>query len=143
MLTESKNSVVVNFGSGTVTSLEYERCLLERKNQFVIASAGVGAGMEGKVYTLSEVENPNWYLVFPHKLAYSIGSNNNYLEIGIGGLFVQGNTTQPYLAYPTLGYRFIGNNKTTFKFYLSWPLSGIETNDLGFVPVGLSLGQFF
>ena len=139
------NSLCLNFGSGTVVSIDYERNWRnDKNNNLFIGSIGAGAGLKGEVWTLYDtVEDPEWYFVSPQKATYCIGNGINYLEVGVGGIYVAGNTTQPYIAYPILGYRFIGSNNTTFKFYMTWPISGIQTEDLGSVPFGISLGQLF
>ena len=141
---EAKNSIIANFGGGVVGSLEYERAWFARENQFMISSIGLGAGVEGQVYNLfGDVEDPEWYVISQQKLTYNIGLETNFFEFGLGGIYVSGNTTQPYIAYPILGYRFIGENNSTFKVYIAWPFSGIETDDLGFFPIGINFGQFF
>ncbi|MCH8555994.1 MAG: hypothetical protein LAT76_12610 [Schleiferiaceae bacterium] len=140
-----KNSLLLNLGSGTVASIDYERNWQfgDSKN-LLFTSIGAGAGREGKVWQIfTRLEDPEWYFVSTQKVTYCVGNGTNFLEFGLGGIYVAGNTTQPYLTYPILGYRFIGTNTSTFKFYLSWPFSGIRTDDLGFVPFGISLGQFF
>lgn len=142
---EPNNSLILNFGSGTLVSIEYERnWKFENNKNLLIASIGAGAGREDKIWNPFYInEDREWYFVSTQKLTYCVGNGTNFLELGLGGIYVAGNTTQPYIAYPILGYRYIGFNNTTFKFYLSWPFSGIKTDDLGFVPIGISMGQFF
>lgn len=139
------NSLCLNLGSGTFASIDYERnWQFENNKNLFFTSVGAGAGREGKVWSLlTTVEDPKWFVVSTQKATYCVGNGTNYLEFGLGGIYIAGNTTQPYIAYPVLGYRYIGYNNTTFKFYLSWPFSGIKTDDLGFVPFGISLGQLF
>jgi hypothetical protein len=140
-----QNSLLLNLGSGTVVSFDYERnWKVEKSPNLLFASIGAGAGREGKVWMiLNTLESPEWYFVTTQKVTYCVGNGTNFLEFGLGGIYVAGNTTQPYITYPILGYRFIGDNRSTFKFYLSWPFTGIKTDDLGFVPFGISFGQFF
>ncbi|MCC5916958.1 MAG: hypothetical protein JJU02_06485 [Cryomorphaceae bacterium] len=141
------NGLSLNLGSGTLLSIDYERIWRnEKNNNLLITSIGAGVGLEGKVWQFmanTDFTSRDGYFVSPQKVTYNIGNGNNYLELGAGGILVLGNTTQPYIVYPIIGYRFIGNNNTTFKFFLSWPISGIQTDDLGFVPFGIGLGQLF
>lgn len=140
-----KNTLCLNLGSGTFVSADYERIWQKgNNNNLLIGLIGAGLGLEGKPWQLyGKVEDPERYFVSPQKVTYCIGDGNGYLEVGFGGIYVSGNTTQHYITYPILGYRFIGKNNSTFKFYISWPSSGIKTEDLGFVPVGISIGQLF
>ena len=139
------NSILLNLGAGTFASIDYERNWnLKKSKHLLFVSAGVGAGREGKVWMLiNDIESPDWYFVTTQKATYCVGNGINFLELGLGGIYVAGNTTQPFITYPILGYRYIGKNNTTFKIYFSQPFSGIKTDDLGFFPFGIGFGQFF
>jgi hypothetical protein len=142
-----KNTLGLNIGWGTIASLDYERIWQSPKTQNLwIASLGIGGGLEGDITAVGgriPIQDLKWFLVVPHKVTYNIGKKHHFMEIGLGGIIVGGPTTQPYISYPVIGYRFIGKNNSTFKFHLSIPFSGLETDDLAFIPFGIGLGQLF
>jgi hypothetical protein len=142
---DRKNALNLHFGSGTLFSVDYERIWRNTKNpNLIIASVGGGVAMKGMVWKFYN-KSPGSidYFVAPHRITTAVGNGRNYLEVGFGGIYVHGNTTQPYLAYPLVGYRYFGSNRSTFKVYLSWPVTGIKTDDLHFIPFGVSFGQLF
>jgi len=62
----------------------------------------------------------------------------------LGGTVIMGKTTQPYILYPILGYRFQSlKKKLNFKIFVEYPFSGAETDDILFVPVGVSIGETY
>lgn len=139
------NSFLLNFGSGTFTTVEYERDLLGGSfHNYLLTS--LGAGMGAKIDLLSNsgsFDSSQWSFVATQKISYCMGSGVHFVELGLGGNYIQISKTQPYIVYPFLGYRFIGTNNTTLKLHVSLPFTGIHTDDLGFLPIGLGLGQFF
>jgi len=53
--------------------------------------------------------------------------------------------TKPYLLYPIIGYRITPKqqNKINFRIYAEPPFSGNLSEDILFIPIGLSLGLNF
>ncbi|MGB4204332.1 MAG: hypothetical protein WBJ84_01800 [Bacteroidales bacterium] len=88
---------------------------------------------------------PEKYATIPHHITGNLGKGRHFFEFGIGGTIISGNTTQPYILYPIVGYRFLPltSDKFNFRVFGQIPFTGLETDDIIFIPLGLSLGVSF
>ena len=103
----------------------------------------IGLGFNSE-FSLSD--NPaNTYFVLPHHVTANFGRRKSFLELGIGGSYMNGSQVSEYFVYPMLGYRRHPFNSPAFSFrvWLFFPFGQIsrldETNIL-IVPYGLSFG---
>lgn len=140
--TRPDNGISLNLlGDGSLISINYEHHLISEPNFLLAGKVGLGYNEEFKFCfgTCSPAES---YLTLPHHITANIGKGRHFLELGLGGTFVLGETSQPYLIYPIIGYRLspLRSNKTTFRIFGQWPISGIETDDIIFIPLGISVG---
>jgi hypothetical protein len=116
------------FGSGGELSANYEK-LIDQK-----ISIRVGAGLTGVAFRQG--------FVVPFGVSYLKGANQNYLEVGVGGAYVDiddNGTDSAYLdvaedqvvATFMLGYRYLGDYGYTYRLGFTPAL----TKD-GFQPMG-------
>jgi hypothetical protein len=126
------------FGDASITSLSYERLLLFSPNCKLTGKGGVGFNQEFNLFGGST----SLFVTMPHHITGNFGKSRHHLEIGLGGTLIFGKTNEPYLLYPIVGYRImpLKENKVNFRIYGSFPFSGLETDVIFFIPIGLSIG---
>ena len=139
-----KNSVDATIGGmGLGISVNYSRTIVVKEKYFVVASAGIGSIPSIGGYTI------------PHQVTFNLGSNGNYMELGLGGSYWNGKTnssgyTETATSYnisPIIGWRKHFNNNLIFRIYANplFHISGeyfYENNAV--VPyLGMSLGYGF
>jgi len=127
-----------------LVSLNYERIYSVKPNLHLSAKLGVGYNEEFNICIFSPCSEPHKYITIPHYVSCNIGVTKHFFEAGLGGTLASGNTTQPYILYPIVGYRFQSlEKKVNFRIYLQYPFSGGDTDDILFIPIGLSIGSVF
>ena len=140
------NSVYINlFGDASIISFNYERLFLLSPTFILSSKLGLGFNEEFKICLFGPCPPEEKYLTIPHHLTGNVGKGRHFFEFGLGGTIISGNTTQPYLFYPIIGYRILPlkSNKINFRVFGQIPFSGLETDDIVFIPFGLSLGISF
>lgn len=146
LTTRPQNSFALNmFGDASITSVGYERLFANKPGFFLTGKIGIGLNQEFKICVWGPCDPPEMFLTIPHHITANFGKGRHFLEIGLGGSIIAGNTRQHYFIYPILGYRFqpIKSKKLNFRIYGSIPFTGMNTDDIMFIPVGLSLGWCF
>ena len=141
-----QNSISVGFGDASLISLSYERLFIIHDNLFLAARLGIGYNEEFQLCLFGPCENPpKTFTTFPHSVTVNFGKNKHLFELGLGGAVIEGNTSDPYLLYPIIGYRLqpLKAEKVNLRLYLALPISSIETEDFLFIPAGLSVGIIF
>ncbi|MEW5845129.1 MAG: hypothetical protein AB1777_02565 [Bacteroidota bacterium] len=108
------------------------------------AKLGVGYNEEFNICIYSPCPESHKYITIPHHISCNVGTNKHFFEVGLGGTVIMGKTTQPYILYPILGYRFQSlKKKLKFRIFIQYPFSGGETDDILFIPMGISIGRTF
>jgi hypothetical protein len=138
----------VNFnfvGDASHFSLNFERQYLIHQNFIISQKIGIGYNEKFQVCLFGHCDDFIRYLTIPHHVSMNVGKSRHFLEMGIGGTFLYGNTTQPYLVYPILGYRFlpIEKDNVNFRIFTHLPFTGKYAEDILFIPFGISLGVSF
>ncbi|SIN65308.1 hypothetical protein [Algoriphagus halophilus] len=82
------------------------------------------------------------YVTILYHITGNLGKSRHFFEFGLGGTIIGGNTTQPYLFYPIVGYRILPlkSKRLNFRVFGLIPFSGRITDDILFMPFGLNLG---
>lgn len=140
-----KNGMGLNLGSGVIGSFDYERIISTNNHRALLAlSLGAGIGMD-RVYSgfLGTTEQKKILFASPLRITGNLGNGSHFFEAGVGGLVSVLKNETNYMVYPVVGYRFMGQNKSFFKLYLSYPMNGVKPNGLLFIPIGITLGQLF
>lgn len=141
-----KNSLQLNLaGDASLLSFHYDR-LFEVSEGFMLSTKfGVGINQEFRICFGGCSGATELYTTFPHHLTAILGGGRHTVELGFGGTYLSGNTTEPYFLYPTLGYRLLplGNMQSTFRAFVQFPVNGFQTEDILFIPVGISFGFGF
>ena len=141
------NNVYINvLGDASWISINYERRFFVRKPYFLTAKLGYGYNEEFQICIWDNACSPNHtYLTVPHHVSVNVGNGRHFLEVGIGGTAILGHTDQNYLINPIMGYRLhpLRKNKINFRFYGQVPFTGLLTEDILFIPFGMSLGFSF
>jgi hypothetical protein len=141
------NNIHINIlGDASWISINYERRFLVRAAYFFTAKLGYGYNEEFQICIWDNACSSNHtYITVPHHITVNVGNGRHFLEAGIGGTAILGNTDQNYLIYPILGYRLhpLRKNKINFRIYGEVPFSGLLTEDILFIPFGMSLGFCF
>ena len=108
------NSVDATIGGmGLGISLNYNRTVSEKENYFVVASLGLGTLPSLGGYSIS------------HQVTFNLGTNGNYMELGLGGNYWSGKTnssgytetTNSYNLSPIIGWRKYFRNNLIFRVY--------------------------
>lgn len=145
--TRPLNSISLNLlGDASIISLNYERQFLVSPTFILSSKLGFGYNEEFQLCISGPCSSaPEMYLTVPHHITVNIGKGRHFFEFGLGGTIINGNTTQPYLLYPIVGYRILPlrSNKINIRIFGLLPFSGLETDDILFIPFGLSIGESF
>jgi hypothetical protein len=140
------NSINGNLmGDGSILSLNYERLFPDGKNLFWAGSIGIGFSEEFQICVFGPCDPPKKYTIIPHHFTANLGKKKHFFEAGFGGSYVGGSTSEHYFLYPIIGYRYqpLKAKKLNFRVFGSMPVGGLKTEDILFVPLGLSAGICF
>ena len=141
-----ENNMYVNLlGDASIISINYERLFFMSSNFFLTTKVGIGYNEEEQWCIFGGCDPPEKYLTIPHHVSGNFGKGRHFFEFGVGGTLINGETDQNYLLYPFAGYRlqpFI-TNKFIFRAFACIPFSGLEAEDILFVPFGLCFGVSF
>jgi len=140
------NNINLNlFGDASIISLNYERLFLINQNFFITGKLGIGWNQDFQLCLFGTCQPTKYYLTMPHHITGNLGKGRHFLEFGLGGTIINGKTNQHYLLYPIVGYRLqpLKSNKVVFRIFGSIPFTGLEAENILFVPFGLSLGVRF
>lgn len=129
-------------GDASLISINYERLFFVNSTSFLTGKIGVGYNEEFQLCIWGPCSPSEKYLTIPHHITGNLGSGRRFIEFGLGGTIISGNTNQNYLLYPIVGYRqlLLESNTVNFRIFGSIPFSGLDTEDILFVPIGLSVG---
>lgn len=140
------NSISINLlGDASIISVNFERIFLISSTFILTGKLGLGYNEEFQFCIFGSCPPPEKYLTIPHHVTGNLGKGRHFFEFGLGGTIVSGNTNQYYLFYPIVGYRLLPlkSNKVNFRIFGQIPFSGLETEDILFIPIGLNLGICF
>lgn len=126
-------------GHASAISVQYEYLQLGKESIDYNARIGLGYNEE---FNLFPTEKNESFLCVPARVGIILGKKRHRLELSLGSSLVLGNTNQHFIAYPSLGYRFLPRevNKLTFGLYFQVPSEAREMQDILFIPFGLELG---
>lgn len=142
--TRPLNSINLNFlGDASIISLHFERLFPVNTSWLISGKLGVGYNEEFQLCLFGSCGPKRSYVTLPHHITAVYGKNRHFVETGLGGTYLFGDTEQNYFVYPIIGYRFMsrGPDKIIFRIFVQVPFSGLDTEDIVFVPVGVSIGM--
>lgn len=132
-------------GDASILSISYGRLIYLTKH--LVLSGKVGIGYNEKfIFYLGNGNHPppDRYLTVPLHITANIGGRSHYLEFGMGGTFLAGNTAENFIPYPIVGYRSIPRkSKTNFRLFAGIPILDNQNRDILFIPFGVSFGANF
>jgi hypothetical protein len=140
------NSIYINLlGDASLLSMNYERNFLISNSFLISGKLGLGYNEEFQLCIFGPCSPPDNYITIPHHITGNVGKGRHFLEFGLGGTLINGNTSQTYLLYPIIGYKLLPlkPNKLNFRIFGQIPFSGLVTEDILFIPVGISIGISF
>ncbi|NHK29701.1 MAG: hypothetical protein FK730_00015 [Asgard group archaeon] len=144
--TRPQNNINLNLlGDASIFSVSYERIFFISSNFFLTGKLGLGYNEEFRLCLFGSCPPTEKHLTIPHHITGNLGIERHLFECGIGGTIITGNTNQNYLLYLIVGYRLQPQkpNMVTFRIFGSIPFTGFWTEDILFIPLGLSLGISF
>ena len=141
------NAFSINIlGNGSLLSVNYEVVHFIQPSFFITGKLGVGYNEEFQLCIFGPCSSPpSNFATIPHHFTGNLGKGRHFFEFGFGGTLISGNTSEHYLLYPIIGYRLqpLQPLKANFRLFGHIPFSGLETEDILFSPLGLSLGLCF
>jgi hypothetical protein len=141
------NNVSLNFaGDASLVSINYERQFIVSPNFIISSRIGLGHYVEFETCSLKPcIPPPDRFLTIPHHITGNLGKERHFFEFGFGGVVIDGNTPQPYIFYPLIGYRVLPllSKEISFRLFVHIPFSGIEVDGIFFIPAGFSFGLTF
>ena len=143
--TRPQNNIFLNLlGDASIISINYERLLFISPDFFLAGKLGVGYNEEFNICLSGECPSES-FTTITHHITGNLGKGRHLVELGLGGTIINGNTDENYLAYPIVGYRLhpLKSGKVSFRIYGSVPFTGLDTEDILFMPVGISVGISF
>ena len=146
-----KNINLNLLGDASIISINYEKQYLVGETFILSTKFGLGYNQEFKLCFFGPCSSPpENYLTIPHHFTLNFGNSRSFFEFGLGGTILSGETNQPYILYPIIGYRFLPlqSYQLNFRLYFQPPLPRIGENDIGhpdiaYIPLGLSIGTSF
>jgi hypothetical protein len=144
--TRPSNCLALNIlGNGSMISVSYESVFMDSEDFLMIANIGMGFNQEFNIHVFGPSGKPLPYITLQHSITANIGKGKNFLELGLGGTVVIGNTKRHYYFYPILGYRFhpLKARNINFRIFGSLPITGLKNDGFLFIPFGLSVGYCF
>ena len=144
------NNISLSFlGDASKVSINYEKQFLVAESFILTTKFGLGYNHEFRICLFGPCSSPlKYYLTIPHHFTANLGKRRSFFEFGLGGTRLYGETNDPYILYPIIGYRFLPlqSNKINFRLYFLTP--PFEDGPLGhpdiyFYIVGGSLGISF
>jgi hypothetical protein len=136
------NTINLNiFGEASIFSINYERLFIINSGLFLTGQLGIGYNEE---YLLFGGSSPEKFLIISHHMTGNLGKRRHFLEFGMSGAIITGNTNKHYLLGPIVGYRLqpLESNKVNLRIFGNIPVIGFDTN-ITYYPFGLSLGICF
>lgn len=143
--TRPLNSLNINIlGDASIFSAHFEKLFPLKGNFLIAGKLGVGYNEELVICVFGNCSPPEKYFTVPHHITLNYGRKKHFIEVGLGGTLLVGNTEQ-YLFYPILGYRFLPlkTNKINFRVFGEVPISDWEKINVIFIPFGISVGLSF
>ena len=144
------NNISLNFlGDASKISINYEKQFLVGESFILTTKFGLGYNQEFRLCLFGSCSSPSKnYLTIPHHFTANLGNRRSFFEFGLGGTILYGETSEPYILYPIIGYRFLPlqSNKINFRLYFLPPpyADGPYGHpDILFFIVGGSLGISF
>src|SRR5690606_7219041 len=120
-------------GDASAVAINYEKLFLVNKAFIISSKLGIGYNEELRFCFFGQCTTPvKQFFTLCHHITGDYGKGRYFYEFALGGTIVIGNTTRPYLFYPTLGYRYlpVSPRKSNFRVYGQIPVTGFETDDL-------------
>jgi hypothetical protein len=142
--TRPLNSINLNFlGDASIISLHYDRLHPINPSMMLSTKIGMGYNEDFLLCIFGPCAPPKSYVTLPHHVTANFGKKKHFLEVGMGGTLIGGDTDRPYMLYPILGYRFLPLNpgNLNFRIFGQYPLQ--EEGDYLFAGVGISVGYCF
>jgi len=141
------NSIQINLlGDASIISINYDKQFLISPTFILSSKLGLGYNEEFQLCIFGPCSSPpEKYLTIPHHITGNVGKGRHFFEFGLGGTIIIRDTNQNYFLYPIVGYRILplNSNKVNFRVFGQIPFTGLETEDIIFIPFGLSLGISF
>ena len=127
-------------GVPTSFSFNYEKIFFINPRFFLTGQLGIGYYEEFLLFG----SDPEKSITIPHHFTGNWGKRKHFIEFGLCGTIIPGNSGNHYLLGPILGYRFqpLKSNKVNFRYFGSIPLIGFN-NNIYLAPVGISVGICF
>ena len=133
-------------GDASMISVNYQKLYQVRPNFLVSGKLGLGYNQEFQLCLFGPCSTPpENFLTIPHHITGNWGGGWSFFEVGLGGTLVLGPISQNYLLYPMIGYRLqpLKSDRLNFRIFGHFPVTGIESNYILFIPIGFSAGFCF
>jgi len=129
-------------GDASLFSVNYELLFLTRTNIIIGTKIGLGYNEEFKICVWENCSAPKKYFTIPHSFTVNYGKKKHFLEMGVGGTVIVGSSSQNYMPYAILAYRFLPlkSNKLKFRVFGEYPFANPDNYDIIFIPFGVSIG---
>jgi hypothetical protein len=129
------------WGDASLISLNFERQYIIEEGLILSGKIGLGYNQELSFFSNSTDQ----FFTIPHHITMNGGEGRHFVELGLGGTLIGGANSQPYLFYPILGYRFLPlrSKKMNFRIFGHIPFTGLDTEEIYFVPFGINVGYSF
>ncbi len=132
-------------GDASIISINFEKLFSISDNLLLAGKIGLGYNEELKICVWGNCSPPNKYFTIPHHITLNYGRKKHFIELGLGGTLLVGETSEYYYLYPILGYRFfpLKSNKINFRVFGELPLTNWDNIGVIFIPFGISVGWSF
>ena len=140
------NSINLNIlGDASNWSVNYDRLFRVDSLVYLSAKFGLGYNKEFQLCIFGPCDfNDEEYFTIPLHLTGIIGKGRSFFEFGVGGTIITGETSQPFILYPVMGFRILPlrSGYSVFRIYGQVPFSELR-EDYFFSRIGLSFGLSF
>lgn len=130
-------------GDASLLTIGFEKLFFIKPGLTLAGKVAFGYNQEFQLFTSADPVN---FFILPHSFTFNLGEGKrSFGEIGLGGSWISGNSSNLYIIYPMLGYRYhpFKNPGFSFKAWVFYPfgqMSKIDDYDIWISPFGVSFG---
>jgi len=128
-------------GDASLLTIGFEKLFFIKPGLTLAGKVAFGYNQEFQLFSSEEADN---FFILPHSFTFNLsGGKRSFGEIGIGGSWITSSTSNLYIVYPMLGYRYhpFKNPGFSFRAWVYYPFGQMsKVENIWISPFGVSFG---